>query len=435
MDGDLMTLEKPELKHAIQACQKTDYSTQVTNLLKLLGYTSSRTLPFESEAPEKFLSAFDLEEIQNRPLAKFEQWKSIKLLFQLTDEELNGSGQLSFDHEVKREVIQSYLFLSLDLAGEKYTRTDLANITREINRVFMLPVFVLMRYTDQLTIGIVHRRPSKKDEGKDVLEKVTLIKDICITEPHRGHIEILCDLALANLGSNVKSFQVLHEKWQEILSTSELNKRFYKEIANWYFWAFDQVRFPEGAGKDKENRNATSLIRLITRLIFIWFLKEKGLVPEALFDEDEVKPLLTWKDPDKSTYYKAVLQNLFFATLNQEMNKPGEIKREFRKPGSNYPNVNYLVTTLYRYEKYFTAPRGSLALTQDIPFLNGGLFECLDKIVEKGSKSEVVRIDGFSDVTANQPMVPDDLFFSPNDDVDLESEIFATKNKKYLCGV
>ena len=184
---------------------------------------------------------------------------------------------------MKREEIQSYLFLSLDLTGEKFTRTELANITREINRGFMLPVFVVIRYADQLTIGLVHRRPNKKIEGKDVLEKVTLIKDICINDPHRGHIEILYDLALENLGAKVTGFSTLHAKWQEILNTSELNKRFYKEIANWYFWAFDEVRFPEGAGKEKETRNATSLIRLITRLIFIWFLKRKGVGARGTF--------------------------------------------------------------------------------------------------------------------------------------------------------
>jgi len=47
----------------------------------------------------------------------------------------------------------------------------------------------------------------------------------------------------------------------------------------------DNVEFPDDAGKDKEVRNATSVIRLITRLIFVWFLKEKGLVPDELFDE------------------------------------------------------------------------------------------------------------------------------------------------------
>ena len=38
-----------------------------------------------------------------------------------------------------------------------------------------------------------------RDESKDVLEKVTLIKDINILIPHRAHIEILFDLSFDEL--------------------------------------------------------------------------------------------------------------------------------------------------------------------------------------------------------------------------------------------
>ena len=61
----------------------------------------------------------------------------------------------------------------------------------------------------------------------------------------------------------------------------ELNRRFFKEIADWYFWAVDKVTFPPDAGADETVRNATCIIRLITRLIFVWFLKEKDLVPNT----------------------------------------------------------------------------------------------------------------------------------------------------------
>jgi adenine-specific DNA-methyltransferase len=44
-----------------------------------------------------------------------------------------------------------------------------------------------------------------------------------------------------------------------------------------------------------------------------------------------VLTLLNDVSPQGSTYYKAILQNLFFATLNQEMDK-----REFRKDGQHF---------------------------------------------------------------------------------------------------
>ena len=61
---------------------------------------------------------------------------------------------------------------------------------------------------------------------------------------------------------------------------------------------------------DQDVRNALGLIRLITRLIFVWFIKEKGLVPDDLFNKRKVDELIKYGDPRGSTYYKAVLQNL-----------------------------------------------------------------------------------------------------------------------------
>src|SRR4030067_152243 len=40
-----------------------------------------------------------------------------------------------------------------------------------------------------------------------------------------------------------------------------------------------------------------------------------------LFDEKKLKKLLKYPENKKSTYYKAILQHLFFATLNTEMGK------------------------------------------------------------------------------------------------------------------
>jgi hypothetical protein len=69
-----------------------------------------------------------------------------------------------------------------------------------------------------------------------------------------------------------------------------------------------------------------------------------------------------------------------------------------------------------------------LELFAQIPFLNGGLFECLDKEIEKGN---VIRVDGFSDREDNPLQVPDDLFLMEKEkELDL-NELFDTKNKKY----
>ena len=80
--------------------------------------------------------------------------------------------------------------------------------------------------------------------------------------------------------------------WQKTLDTKELNKRFYQELSSWYFWAKDKVQFPADVEKDEDNRNSINLIRLITRIVFIWFVKEKDLVPDSLFDQARLSSIL-----------------------------------------------------------------------------------------------------------------------------------------------
>lgn len=59
---------------------------------------------------------------------------------------------------------------------------------------------------------------------------------------------------------------------------------------------------------------------MITRIMFVWFIKQKDLVPNRLFDTEYLSSILVDFDPLSSTvgnYYNAILQNLFFATLNR----------------------------------------------------------------------------------------------------------------------
>ena len=125
-----------------------------------------------------------------------------------------------------------------------------------------------------------------------------MIKDIFFEKPHRAHIEILFDMSFAQLNAEytIYNFETLHKAWSEVLDTQTLNKRFYTELSNWYFWAIKTVVYPgyemeaaRGTLFTKEEKlrehNAKNLIRLLTRLLFVWFIKEKELIPEELFDE------------------------------------------------------------------------------------------------------------------------------------------------------
>jgi type I restriction-modification system DNA methylase subunit len=140
------------------------------------------------------------------------------------------------------------------------------------------------------------------------------------------------------------------------------------------------------------------------------------LIPAKLFLKDELKTIVKdfMKDNSSSNFYNAILQNLFFGTLNQKMNE-----RKFADE-KGYPanKKEYGVKNLYRYaDKFLISKNEVLKLFEDIPFLNGGLFDCLDKENETG---KVIYIDGFSRNKAKQTIIPDYLFFQKNEEkVDL----------------
>jgi adenine-specific DNA-methyltransferase len=419
MVGGEKSMTDVELRQAIAGALKRfqiePLADAATHLWDVLGYASNKRLVLKPNTLSNFLSMFSHGRTLNDRYAKPDDWKSVDFLFQLTDEEVRTSANQKFDFESKGAyngtIINSYLFFAIELKGSHYSRTALAGITREVNKLFDMPALILFRHGNTLTLAIINRRLHKREAGKDVLEKVTLIQDIEFTKTHRAHIDILSDLSIGVLHRKhpFSNFVGLHEAWQKTLDTSELNKRFFQDLANWYFWALPQVRFPKDAPKDADGQDSLSLIRLITRVIFCWFLKEKGLLPEALFDEHEAPALLSDPSPKESTYYKAILQNLFFATLNQEMDK-----RELRKSGQNFMAHN-----LYRYKSLMKTPSETLKLLEAIPFMNGGLFECLDKRLGTKEAPKDIRIDGFSDRDDNVLKVPNDLFWGPERIVDL----------------
>ncbi|MHA1613439.1 MAG: Eco57I restriction-modification methylase domain-containing protein [Candidatus Thorarchaeota archaeon] len=431
--SDMGTDVREEIREALNDFTKMDLRTASINLLNTLGYRSEKTLDI-GNSPEAFLEEFDK---RDRPFRKdrvrFDNWKSIDFLFQITDDEVHGAeGQdtFAFDSDYILGNYQSYLFFALDLKKDHYTRTQLADITREINLLFNMPVMMLIQHSETLTFSIIDRHLSKRDQSKDVLEKVKLIKDINYKHPHRAHIEILNDLSLTALISkyDCRSFKQLHEAWRETLDTDKLNKKFYRELASWYFWALDHVEFPADVEEDKATRNATNVIRLLTRLIFCWFLKEKTLIPPELFNQHRLKYILESLNDDESSFYLAILQNLFFGTLNQRMNIDGKENRKFASDGSfNQRKREYGVKNLYRYQKLFSiSEKEAVDFFSTIPFLNGGLFDCLDKEDKAG---KVIYVDGFTRNPKKRPEVPNFLFFSDYRTVDL-SDAYGDKRRK-----
>ncbi|MCG2710845.1 MAG: hypothetical protein L6416_00690, partial [Candidatus Omnitrophica bacterium] len=289
---------KAGIKDIILLFRQGNLSENALTLFQSLGYATDRQSPFAKKTFKSFKEAYLVGQSFREEKALVPDWKYADLLFQLSGEEIKfgaaNQGAL-IKKEVKtigesETVIKSYLFFAIGLSNAHYSRTELSQITREMNKVFPMPVMILFKHGKTLSISIINRRLHKRDDSRDVLEKVTLIKDISIEKPHRAHIEILFDLSLEELRLKHKfsDFVGLHSAWQKTLDTKELNKKFYSELFNWYLWAKKNVKFPQIRPAedliDDNIHQSESLIRLLTRLLFCWFMKEKGLIKKELFN-------------------------------------------------------------------------------------------------------------------------------------------------------
>lgn len=341
---------------------------------------------------------------------------------------------------------------TVDLSEPEPSRSTLVEITRALNREMeAFPVAVVFRYGNTIAIASTERTDYKSSsKSGEKIGKVSLIRDIDTINIHPGHLQILNELSIERTGKNaITSFDGLYKYWFSVFNVSLLNKKFYKELSNWYFWALREVKFPNEPNRfdfesdDKydeaiNEHNGKNIIRLLTRILFVWFIKEKGLIPEEIFDEKIIaERFIDGFTPEKpeslfstgkhsSKYYRGIIQNLFFATLNQPHSK-----REFRN-SENRQHHN--VTQLMRYKEYLKEPEYFKQLMEDkVPFMNGGLFECLDKPhpTQKGKQGGeiIIYIDGFSDRDDNVVTVPDFLFFDKEEELDLSKD-YGDKTRK-----
>ncbi|EGD33589.1 Eco57I restriction-modification methylase domain-containing protein [Capnocytophaga sp. oral taxon 338] len=344
------------------------------------------TQTFEEQAflPQDFLKNLYKPE-------KHKVINEIYLVGMVTDEVFSGKSLAEIDNELSYDY-QGLLIIAVDLEDKTATRTELSTLTRLFNRRFnAMPVAVLFRYGNHIALANAERTEYKQAfrEGEKI-GKVSILKDIDTLNPHRGHLDILETLKIP---AKIKTFKDLYKHWQEVFNVSTLNKKFYNELFAWYQWTISEevgVTYPNDTQTDQDDRVQLEeqIIRLITRVLFVWFIKQKQLVPNKLFEEDSLNQLLKDFKPtslSEGSYYNAILQNLFFATLNKKVTE-----RAFAKAKNTRD-----VKTLYRYEEMFNCSEEEvIKLFAPIPFLNGGLFECLDK--DKGNDGVRYHLDGFS---------------------------------------
>ncbi len=325
---------KESIQTALPKAADGDFTEQAAALLATLGYRSERTLPGQSGDVDEFLQRFPTDNPDTKSEQDFrEAAKSARLLFQVTNEEVsegNGATMLIKEDSLDTSNVKSFLFTAVELRDESYPRGRYAAFTREINKRFpSIPSVVLFRTTSgRITLAFVYVRPNKRNPDRNVIGSVSLIREVNPDSPHRAHIDILSELSLntrlkwiTDHGKS-RNFDGLLAAWLDALDTETLNRRFYKELKEWFDRAVEDCKFPNTGAKVLKPEE--HVIRLITRMLFIWFIKEKGLVAGELFIENQVQQLL--KDYDShsgDSYYRAVLQNLFFATLNTEIDRRG----------------------------------------------------------------------------------------------------------------
>jgi hypothetical protein len=306
------------------------------------------------------------------------------------------------------------------------------NLERPIvNQLIREHPYCLFVFSDkaQSSWHFLNVKYGEKAEKRRLLRRITVRADGGLrTATERLQ---MIDLALTGkdlFGTSALEIQKRHD---EAFDVESVTKDFYKQLSNWYFWARERAVFPKDAKPDAEGKPSVHLIRLITRLIFCWFLREKrnpqtgeGLLPEALFDPRQIRELLKDPSEDSCSYYTAILQNLFFATLNTEVENPGEQPvRRFIDEGDGHHSDDHMIHTFWRHKAQLRDPGAFAKLLKDVPFLNGGLFECLDDRVQKSNSqyTEEVRIDGFSTDPRKQPKIPNFLFFGKERIVNLTS--------------
>ena len=352
----------------------------------LFKHLNISTKTFEEQAflPQDFL----------KDLYKPEKHKAINEIYLVgivTDEVFNGKSLAEVDNELSNDY-QGLLIIAVDLKDKTANRTELSTLTRLFSRrLKAMPVAVLFRYGNHIALANAERTQYKQTyrEGEKI-GKVSILKDIDTLKPHRGHLDILETLKIP---AKIKTFRDLYAHWQEVFNVSTLNKKFYNELFAWFQWTISEevgVTYPNDTQTDQDDRVQLEeqVIRLITRVLFVWFIKQKHLVPNNLFEEAELSKIL--KDfqansLENGNYYNAILQNLFFATLNKKVTE-----RAFAKVQGSRD-----IKTLYRYADMFAISEEEvIALFAPIPFLNGGLFECLDK--DKGNDGVRYHLDGFS---------------------------------------
>ncbi|MGC8814218.1 Eco57I restriction-modification methylase domain-containing protein, partial [Dictyoglomus sp.] len=318
-------------------------------------------------------------------------------------DEVYKIGDLRLEDNKKLVVYSIKVSGELSERNSKKKQYDLAKeILKDTYEPYDAGIFVFHDKDGNFRFSLVYKKYSGAKINFSYYKRYTYF--VGKNSPYRTFVKALYNAKFESLEDIISAFSI-----------QPLTKEFYAEIQNWYAWALKYAKFP--GGKPEEN-----IIRLITRLIFVWFIKQRDLIPDKIFKPEELKNIVK-NFGNGDYYYNVILQNLFFAVLNKYPYERAWAKDE------GYPKnrETFGVKTLFRYEKFLLIPEKEfIKIFDDVPFINGGLFECLD--------DDKNYIDGFSRREDKRARIPDFLFFSEEREEDL-SFFYGDGKKEKVRGI
>ena len=353
----------------------------------------------------------------------------IKPIFdKVKDATLTDNQQLS---ESDKRLVKSFSIIAQVRGGFPITFADVElkdTVALKRSRVAIQSCVRKIMTNDSSAIIFFHFTDNKKDWRVSFVNKGDSGKDSTNAKRYTYLCGVNhgCRTIAERFNALAKLDRITDKDMISAFSVESLTKEFFGQLFTWYSdWACKVCKFPSdkciAANADlTTEKNEINLIRLITRIMFVWFIKQKNLIPTWIFNKNELAEILADADftsDKKGNYYNAVLQNLFFGALNKKIED--RAFAEISKAG--VANEQYGIKTYFRDANegsfFKCSPKEMVQKFLDVPFLNGGLFECLDwdEPTENNTSHKVHYVDGFSRNKDRRAFVPNILFWNEDE--------------------
>ncbi len=314
--------------------------------------------------------------------------EKVYIVGKISDDTLSGKNEEVDPDSLKNADYDFILVMAMELnAGQAPSRGDLSELTRMANKLYNteargIPVLVVYRYGEQVALANTERLIYKQGwRSGEKTGKVSMLKDISTERTHGAHLKLLTGLKIDN--HRINTFNKLYQYWQGKLNLRILNEEFYADLQSWFYFATQKIKLhyhPEYIDEKENTKNF--IVRLLARTMFCWFVKEKGLIRKELLELKDWEGNLYALTHDienenflqSNSYYRGILQNLFFNALNQkEKNKAED----------------------FQWTEYW---HGELPLSwfTKVPYLSASIFDKLEEDnAEKGIADETVNIPNY----------------------------------------